>query len=254
MSSSIVYVLLKLGVIVSTGLLVLEPTTLQKTGVPFLVKKSLSSSDFSVSIVQSDPFVAYYGIQAQGLGYLVGTSDNLVVPQFEPVDPQANATSFTAVVEGLSTYFDFEVVYPTNQNQTVAAPWIILLAPFFLMNIDTPSCKINGVSVGQGPKSFHPLVESMLQQYQGWIGAYTCNTGYEVDTYAPGTLPVNSILTDHRLIIMNSLVKWNTTNDPRNVWVDKHTTLLCKPSYSINHYQVDLSQSSNDVGRAVQAK
>src|ERR1700722_979023 len=56
-SSSIVYVALKVGIIVSTGLLVLEPTNIAETDVPFTVSKDFNSSGFDASTVTSEPFL-----------------------------------------------------------------------------------------------------------------------------------------------------------------------------------------------------
>jgi hypothetical protein len=253
-SSSIVYVALKVGIIVSTGLLVLEPTNIAETDVPFTVSKDFNSSGFDASTVTSEPFLVYYGIQVNNLSYPNGTSDTIVVPPFTPLDVPENTTSFSAVVEGLSTHLDCEVVHPTR-GETADDPWIIMLATSFLVDIDTPSCKIKGVIAGEGPKNLEDLVEPVLEQYQGWIGNYTCNTGIEADTYEPGTAPINATFTDHRLVITTSLVKWNTTDYLlRHTWLDQFTTLLCKPSYSIDQYQVDFSQSSGSVGKPVQAK
>jgi hypothetical protein len=49
------------------------------------------------------------------------------------------------------------------------------------------------------------LLEPVLEQYEGWMGNYTCNTGIEVDTYQPGTIPVSATFTDHRLVILGYL-------------------------------------------------
>ncbi|KAJ9653266.1 hypothetical protein H2198_007510 [Neophaeococcomyces mojaviensis] len=225
---------------------------MQENGVSFNLNRAWNLSSFSASKVANDPFQRYYGIQSLNLSYPEGTSDYVVVPQFEPVTALKNTTALTAFVDGFATYLDCEVVQPTL-GPVFEAPWNMLLADFFSIDIETPSCNLSAVIAGQGPKYLDPLVDPVLQQYQGWWGNYTCNSGVNIDEYPPGEAPIDPGLTDHRLVITTSLVKWNQTAPNRNTWLDKFTTLLCNASYGINQYQVNLPQSNQDVGKPVQA-
>jgi hypothetical protein len=113
-SSSIVYNTLKVRIIASTNLLILEPTNLAKIGVPLTASRRFNASGFDASVVTSEPFLVYYGIQVNNLSYPSGTSETIVVPTFTPSDIPRNTTSFSAVVDGLSTHLDCEIVYPTH--------------------------------------------------------------------------------------------------------------------------------------------
>lgn len=250
------YLALKLAIIASTGLLILQPTKMSADDTSFNVGESFNGTGFNASHVTNEPFQRYYGIKTLNLSYPAGTSDSLVIPLFESVTNQPGTTSLVADVEGFATFLDCEVVKPTRGAE-FQAPWIALLEEFYTVNIETPSCNISGVMVGQGPKEVDDLTYDIeyrnLQQYQGWWGNYTCNSGVDVDNFRPGAAPIDPGLKDHRLVITTSLVKWNQTNYPRRTWLDQYTTLLCNASHEINQYRVTRSLSDELAGKPVQA-
>lgn len=122
------------------------------------VKNSFNGSDFrltnSSTTIDSGPSLLYYGSRVNGLAAQPGVdiSRGLVVPDFSPSDESTtvNGTNYSAIVPGAEASFDCEYLPGLNATRT-SLPWWSILAAFFVLNIETPSCNISNIIVGEGP-------------------------------------------------------------------------------------------------------
>ena len=234
--------------IVSTSFLFVQLTSIERQNVPFLVSKSFSASGFETAAVRAQPLETFFGIATKGLKFPPGTTEGVVVPAFAPVSSPSQPIAYRTNVDGFSTSLQCEVVQPVSDGSVGVLPWVRLNAPLFAVNISTPSCNITKAVVGQGPDQLDDV--SQLQQYQGFWGNYTCNDGIAADLYAPGSSPQRAGFDDHRLLMTTSLVRWNSTKrQHRMVWLEQFSTILCKPTYNIDAYTVESSQSTDLAGQ-----
>ena len=245
--------LIVLKVITSTALILLESSPVEKTGEVALSSTFVSNiHNLSGSPRIGDAIVRYYGIQSKNLPYPVATSANVTIEKFPLPEGSTANTSYTADVKGISASLECEPLEIANATKRISMPWESILAPFFSMNITTPSCNISGVPIGMGTDHNPPHTDT-TSSYQGWWSNYTCNDGIQNDEYSDDpTLspkPVIPGFDDHRLVMVTSLVQWTSDNSPsadRVTWVQDFTAIMCKPTYSIDTYSVTLSKQQAD--------
>ena len=222
----------------STGLLLLHSESIERQDTTLAVADSFNADSFTASRLAGTPLQTYFGIRTKGLPFPNGTSEELNFPFFQPLVSSLNTESYTAIVEGLSLDLQCEVAQTSEARNVGNLPWLRLNAPFLAVNLSTPSCKLNDVVVGQGPDQFDAVTRD--EQYQGWWGNYTC--GITSDLFPPGTVSVPDQNPDHRLIMTTSLVRWNTTGvHNRKVVLATSTSIICKPSYKLNQYRIQVN-------------
>jgi Protein of unknown function (DUF3433) len=225
----------------------------EKAGEVTLLSNFVSTvPDLSASVVNGEALVRYYGIQAKDLPFPAATSANLTIDKFFPLEGSVANVSYTADVEGMSAGLECETLNLPNVTDRTSLPWISILAPFFSINITTPSCNISGVPMGMGT-DHNPPHTDITSSYQGWWSNYTCNDGLQNDQYPAGRRgmykPIIPGFDDHRLVMINTLVQWtpdDSGNTTRVTWVQNFTAIMCKPRYSIDTYSVSLSQQQAD--------
>lgn len=214
------------------------------------------ANNFSVGLVGPGPAQQYYGTQARGMPFPIGTSENLAVQYFEPETGSTTPASSvnTADVSGFSSAFDCEVISPGNVSQ-VYLPWISILAPYFVVDIDTPTCQIRNATIAQGPDHGSFKIDNVTQNYQGLFRNYTCNDGViNTETSNQHAKNVsqggNLGFPDHRVLLTMADVRWDFAHPPYQDAVDwrinKLTAVLCKPNYTIDKYSVSYSQSGEN--------
>lgn len=231
-------------VVISTGLLILENAHVTKSGNVISKIQSVANTADKLSVVSGQPLQTIYGISRRDLPYPKGTSQNLSIENFVPLETPLEDFSWSADVEGISTQLECEDVHLLNTTRVIGRPWDSILAPFYVTNVTTPTCNLTDVLVGEG-LSHDPTTIDVSQQYQGWWGNYTCNDGLASDAYPPGERPMKPGFDDHRFLATTSLVQW-TTSLPRDTWIEKFTMIICKASYSIDKYSVTMQQNTGD--------
>jgi hypothetical protein len=221
-------------IIFSTGLLILEPTTVNMADTPMSILSDFDVASFGLSKVTAEPLNRYYGIQVRGLPYPSGSTDDGVVPFFKPRASALDNFTYSANIQGVHFDLDCEVVYPSNTTYA-SLPWLYINSEILTVNISTESCHLTYVAVAAGLQH-NPDHADATQQYQGWWGNYTCNDGVASDTWPPGERPIKPGFTDHRLVMTTSDVRWHALYT--GIWVEKMTTIMCKPSYGLDMYDV----------------
>ena len=222
----------------STGLLLLHSESSERQDVTMAVANSFDAVSFATDRLSASPLQTFFGLKTKGLPFPDGTSEELVFPTFQPLVSSTNTQLYTAIVEGLSVDLQCEVAETSNARDVGNLPWLRLNAPFLAVNLSTPSCQLDDVVVGQGPDQFDAVTRN--EQYQGWWGNYTC--GITSDLSPPGEVSVPEQDAGHRLVMTTSLVRWNTTGiRNRQVLLATSASIICKPSYEINQYWIQLN-------------
>ncbi|MCJ1429701.1 hypothetical protein MMC29_007616 [Sticta canariensis] len=231
--SSIGLLLLQLATIFSTGLLVLEPTELTESEVPFSIRAGFNSSGFDLSVTGSAAAQQVYGVESGKLPYPSDTTENLVIQKFDPPS-RTSVSTYTAEVQGFSTNLDCETLHLSNVTET-PLPWFSILAPYYVVNIRTDSCHIKNAIIGQGAEHNYFRDNKVTDNFQGRFQNFTCNTGGD-SSVAPSILAINGHL------------QWAPhlpVTPPSATWVKQLTVVLCKPTYSIDNYSVSLTPAGD---------
>ncbi|KAJ6439890.1 cutinase transcription factor 1 alpha [Purpureocillium lavendulum] len=257
--------LLILGTTVfSTGLLILEPTVMSQQSGDFRVKSEFKlDKPFGYSsLVKIGPAAAqlYYGINFHGLRFPQGTSNDILIPALEaPREDQSSRVNFTTSLEGIQIGFDCEMLPITNGTKTYM-PWRSILGQFFIANISTPDCKINGVTIGAGPDHGYFHQKNATQNYQAQFDTYPCNVDWDFSRW-PGKnnasyidLMTNSTLDQRILMSVTDLrfPRHNASHDrPDYLYIRNITAALCKPSYRFSQFDIQSSSVLNGSALAV---
>jgi Protein of unknown function (DUF3433) len=217
--------------------------------------------NISESALSGDAVVNYYGILAKDLPFPAATTANLTIDKFVPrVEFTAN-TAYSANVRGISANLECEPLNLPNKTERTGMPWKSILAPFFTINITTPSCSILNVPMGMGA-NHNPPHTDITSSYQGWWSNHTCNDGIRNDG-RPRYKPIKAGFNDNRLVFVTSLVQWTPddgwnsnkteSSSDRVTWVEKFIAIICKPTYTIDTYAVTLSFQDVDKSQSFSA-
>jgi hypothetical protein len=241
-----------------TGLFTLAPTLVDEDDVPF-ARNDINGSAFDVSHLDSSSALMSLAIQTQNLSYPIGTSLDTVVPFFAAGPNYPSNSTTQGFVKGIKVSVDCDVLDLKNASETYL-PWYSIRAPQFLVNITTPSCNITNARIGTGPNHGDIQDETASQSYQGWMTNFVCNSGLDYSQpwgtrdeppWKNDTTYLKSLnrTLDDRLLV--SVVDFHHTpvNDTYipTMWVHNMSMLLCKPSYTINEYQVEYTKGTTDM-------
>ncbi|KAJ4345975.1 hypothetical protein N0V95_005840 [Ascochyta clinopodiicola] len=246
-----------LMIVFATGLFALESTLVSHQGVQF-TRNRFNGSAYNSSAVGASPALLSFAIQGQNLSYPQGTTGDTIVPLFKPVMTQPEDSNYEALVDGLNVSIDCKVLDLNNATKTYL-PWWSLRAPYFLSNISTPDCELLNVPIGSGSDGM-VRSENKTQTYFANIAQYVCNSGMDYSTpesrgqvvysqTAPDLTAYRDNLNktlDSRIFI--SVIDFrfppSTQSEKPGIWIHNLTTMLCKPTYSINNYRVEYFQNS----------
>ncbi|KAI2616318.1 hypothetical protein GGR54DRAFT_649601 [Hypoxylon sp. NC1633] len=239
--------LIQLATIFSGGLFTLEPTILEQGGIPLTVTSAFDGNDYrldnSSSNVGTYPTIMYYGTRIQGLTPAVGLDIGLglAVPDFElqEKDETAAGTNYTAAVAGAKIGFECEYIPGLNGTKTFL-PWWSILAPFWTLNITTPSCNLTNIIVGEGPDHNMYHQENATQAFEGYFGDFLCDQG--ADYSAPYLPNPSNASVEHRIVMTMADLRFAPYNasysSPRYIYLNNLTVAVCKPSYALGNYNV----------------
>ncbi|KAI4853344.1 hypothetical protein E4T44_00893 [Aureobasidium sp. EXF-8845] len=252
-ASTIGVLLLKLTTIVSTGLIVLEPTIVMTTDNPFVLTSDFSIHRSALDNVTGSPGNLFYGVQTHGLPSPKGVSSDLVVQTFRPRVPLPSNAIYSAEVQGVEINFDCEIV--DIDNSTVAETdldWISVLASSFIADIHAGNCTVRNVVIAKEADHRVHHDPYATQNFQGTISNVTCSDG--VDNSLPGSQrPDHSNYTDQRILITMADLRWvidaaevgESEQAGDRWWVQDAKAVLCHPSYNLNTYRVGYPVDGN---------
>lgn len=257
--SAVGIILLKLTIVFSTGLLVLEPTSLTRNASMIVHSDFLVGNElFDISTIGTRTGALYYGIGSQGLQFPLGTSGDVAVPVFETIGSHAAATTFSAEVEGFKTLLDCESLPTINETTgMVSAPWLSKNGFTFAANISTPTCNLTNIIVAQGDSHGWDGDTEPTEGFQGRLRNYTCNDGVDNSLFVNSTSEYRSRFEEHRVLMAMTNLQWTffhmippepgvLQRSPVNgMWVKNITAVLCKPSYEIETFAVTYAEARN---------
>jgi hypothetical protein len=191
------FLLLKLSVVFSTGIFVLQPTAINVPNILQTVSAGFNGADFASKAVTSQPVLTYYGIVSGNLSYPRGVTNNLVIQDFAPKDVLPNQLDYTANVFGLDTLVDCEPAQTTPEVQTML-PWYRLGTSFLLTNITTSDCSIDQYVAAAGA-DHDRIPPNATKDSQGRWDFLYC--GSKNNNLQRERRPWNSNFNDSRIVI-----------------------------------------------------
>ncbi|KAI1319490.1 hypothetical protein F5Y16DRAFT_390811 [Xylariaceae sp. FL0255] len=252
--------LIQLATIFSTGLFVLEPTTLTQGGASVSIATAFNGSDFTLTNTSSNigqnPTVLYYGERVQNLPGFAGVDVNrgLIVPDFSlasslPDGPQNN-TNYTATVPGAQSSFECEYLSDITNGTSVYLPWFSILSSFFAVNITTPSCNLSNVIVAEGPDHNFYNQPNATRAYMGYFGDFMCDPTVDYSLYSEELPQPANTTFDHRIVMSMVDLRFSkqnmSYNNPPVFYVNQLTVAICKASYTMGNYSVTYTNSTAD--------
>ena len=139
----IVFFLLKVVTIISTGMLGLEALLISGSNKTIYLNGNFSGTTFRVGLfVDSRPAYAVDGIETSALNYPAGTTDEYTVELFYPKD-FGGASSFTAAVDVFSASLECESGFLTYTDSFDEGVEIAPVAQYYNVSVSVPDCQIH---------------------------------------------------------------------------------------------------------------
>jgi hypothetical protein len=252
------HLILLLMVVFATGLFTLESTQVTEEGVRFAYNR-FDTTATNYSNLNPSPALLNFAIRTHNLSYPKGTTEDILLPQFEPVEIFPEDTTFQSEVSGLKVDMECEHIHIKNSSiQDDILPWFLVQTRYFFANISTPTCNITNSRLAHDYTSNRIFNPNTTQSYIPTMKFFACNTDFDDSHPHDGNLesldPDNSAayrrMFDRKLDtrILLSLADLGLNPHSKSsysfTWIQNLTVLLCKPSYTLNEYLVEYSQNS----------
>jgi hypothetical protein len=252
------HLILLLMVVFATGLFTLESTLVTEQGVRFTYNR-FDTIAANYSNLNASPALLNFAIRTHNLSYPKGTTEDVLLPRFEPVDIFPEDTTFQSEVSGLKVDIECELVDIKNSSiKKETLPWFVLMAQYFYANVSTPACNITNVRLASGSRGYVYSLNT-TQNYMTTMKIFACNTDFDDslphDGYLDFKAPDNQAAylktfdrkLDTRILLSLADLGMNPTKNSANsaIWIQDLTVLLCKPSYTLNKYLVEYAHSSS---------
>jgi hypothetical protein len=246
------HLILLLMVVFATGLFALESTLVTEQGVHFTYN-GFDASATNLSGLDPSPVLLNFAIRTRNLSYPKGTTEDTLLPLFEPVEVFPEDSTFQYNATGLKVNMECEHLDIKNSSiRRDFLPWFTLRAKYFVANISTPTCNITNARLASGPVNAVYLA-NQTQSYQADRMIFACNTDYDdrLPHHLGGhnaeafkktfdrTLDTRILLT-----VADFGMPASVWSEKPNLWLNNLTALLCKPSYTVNEYVVEYAQNS----------
>ncbi|WYZ39792.1 hypothetical protein EsH8_IV_000133 [Colletotrichum jinshuiense] len=253
------WLLILLTTVFSTGLLILETTEVTQNNVEISMTSSFNANGFDLVSLGPGPAQVYYAINFQNLPYPSGTSEDMVIPQLEPLANGRAEANYSATTPGVKIGISCETLPIQNATRTYL-PWYSINGAFWVANITHPECNITRAIVAAGPDHNIYAQPNATQNYQAFYQDYTCNSG--VDWSAPlsgaRTKYTFEQLTNtslpHRMLFTVADLRFSPMdarrNGPQYIYMEKLTAVMCHYDYAVDTYEVKsttLAGTTSDV-------
>ncbi|KAI9150762.1 Homeobox protein 4 [Paramyrothecium foliicola] len=262
-------VLIQVTTVLSTGLLTLEPTWFMEERADFLLRSELQEiTRETLAYSPILPITTYIGTQVYGRDYRSGTSSNIAVPIVEPPKIASGDHNYRVVVEGLKIEMTCEALSLTNGTKRPSFEELSSGGgPWWTADISAPGCEIKNATIAK-IKDLR-VSSTATQNYEMTLGQYRC--------YAPpedGFSDINECrnaanctgslhhkpehLRDPRLLFSVADVRFSPYatrpfSPPEHAYIHKLTAILCKPSYSVNTFEVTPPSGSDRLQQSVRS-
>ena len=231
---------------VSTGLFRSDVTQMTKENIEFQINSELMQlNNITAEIFRRFTTAggeAYYGIHTYGLKYPSGTSDDIVVPTFEILAQSEKASDFIVPMEAMKTELNCEAV-PVHNITVTKGPTGFRYVD---IDIDIPQCSLKQVRVAseEPPSPYKPSAPGPKQSYRDFYQQVSCRDSSNNTTRRSHVLLV---VADTRFLLTEQ--GQDTSSD--YYYVDKMTSVLCKPDHYIDVFDVRPPRQVDGAAQAV---
>jgi hypothetical protein len=251
-------------IVLSAGLIFLAPTQIT-SDTDTITTSGFDTKGFNLTSVGADPVDAFYGAKSKGISWNYGTTENVTVQTFDVKTTQdLSNMRLRAEVSRFRMNMDCEEADIGVTNVT-ACPWKAVLEHCFIANISGSKCVLKNVMLGQTAPHVTFAPNGRASNFQGFFDSYVCNSNFSyveiwgIDVYPPEATSPD----DYRFMFTMSEVLWDirhewdytsngVTYSEATNWSMAHTTgVICKPSYSVDKYDVTLSPADRTIHEAV---
>jgi hypothetical protein len=223
------FFLIKVMMVVSTGLLVLQD--FHVVGLPMQLSASDKVDDGTFDggmNVDYRPFYTVFGIQQLGLSYPFGTTDKYACQTFNSTTETFPNSTLTATVDCFSADLEFEtarVEYSLNWTT------LGLVHGLFSLNVTSPSCRI--VSAPLNTPSNMAMQKPALAA-EGYYGQYQlANCSKLAQNDEP-----------NRLLVLFAYETRTKNVDPI---LNQRAAIICKPTYTISPAVVRIDDTESNL-------
>jgi hypothetical protein len=252
------HLILLLMVVFATGLFTLESTLVTEQGVQFAYNR-FDTITTNYSDLNPSPALLNFAIRTHNLSYPKGTTEDTLLPRFEPVEIFPGDTTFQSEVSGLKVKMECEHIHIKNSSITWdILPWFLVQTRYYFANISTPTCNITNARLAHDYTSSNIFNPNTTQSYIPTMKIFACNTDFDDshphDQWLPTVDPANQAAfkksfdrkLDTRILLSLADLGLNPHYKSINsfTWLQNLTVLLCKPSYTLNEYSVEYAQNS----------
>ncbi len=229
-STILVFILLKILTVISTGLFSLESVPVEIPGQDMILIRSFNGTNFHKSAFDMRPAFVVYGIQNLNLSYPLGTTEQYAFTEFEPRQHNAAqpSSNFTAMVDVFSSSLDCESGLLNLLNTTKYWTKNISINgkdrdfhPYFNVNVSTSDCQIYNIPLG--PPGY------LSSEYWAKMQKVSCSN-----------LPPND-MTYYRVMFSMVYFTFDSSDVPS---ISNSSIAVCKPTYAIKSASVTLNGSS----------
>jgi hypothetical protein len=230
--------LIKLLIVISTGLLTLDTVMVAQHGIGFTASNTFSNTATGLADIGSMPLYTVEGVQGLDLSYPLGTTRQYAFQNFNSSNA-VNATALEAIVDGFLADLDCEEALLTvNEWMEIDlynTPSSIPPQSEQNLSISTPSCQIPYKSM-----PISQTVKNSKKSY-GQIGSGTCTNMSGDNSYR--------ILVLAGVYLEGATVTEGNVSDPTGYETETNFTslrsmqLVCRPTYAISKVSVLLNST-----------
>ncbi|KAJ5586241.1 hypothetical protein N7450_006028 [Penicillium hetheringtonii] len=221
-SSITCFLLLRLIIVFSTSLFLLQDVQVQRQGIPINIHEGFSTHNSKITTVGSQPYDILNGIIFDNVTYPMGTTENLTFQEFStPSLPDKSIV--IAPIDGLMAEFDCEAADLNIRNLTYLAYDGGLVSTNFDVGISSTSCTISKIQLLSGTNRTTAV-------FQGG----KCGNSNSTDAYRI----VLSIAEPYERNITPTEAPKNRPADKNKNWrivhlgIKKSISMICTPSLS----------------------
>lgn len=242
------FVLIKVLIILSTGLLVLQNIWMGPVNVKLQTSGKFDGNGYQALHVDASPALATLAIEHYGMDYPMFSSAQYAIQPFEI--PAIWSGSSSAELKTIVPYFAAdldceEAVFDQSEQIQVVCPPMESSAPDILctlkLSVSTPTCNSTTPPI---VTTLEGTEDGVFSGYSGTLQRVMCSQNIEVDSCGrPHSLTEASDIAElTRSLIHLTYVEYNTLENKTQLLYS--TILLCRPVYETGEAEVRMNRTT----------